>query len=180
MELNPSKSWIFPKAHTHKHMFNDIQRKGVTQNYNTKPNEKCHSAFKNSYKFQTNFKNVAPQIFALDIVDTVRLWQLSSDSQIWSCWSSCNCDMRWHWLSWSITTVTLQKFCTTHKILYLPQVLGTRYHINVIIYKYSTYIFDINMRSGSHALLHVEKSEKNDMLTAPQILHVVVWKNVKN
>jgi len=59
-----------------------------------------------------------------------------------------------------IATVTLQKFCTTHKILYLPQVLGSRYHINMIIYKYSIYIFDMNMRSGSHALLHVEKSEK--------------------
>ena len=73
MELNPSKSWLFPKAHTHKHMFDDIQRKGVTRNHNTKPNEKCHGAFKNSYKFRTNFKNVAPQVFALDIVDAVRL-----------------------------------------------------------------------------------------------------------
>jgi len=30
----------------------------------------------------------------------------------------------------------------------------------MIIYKYSMYIFDMNMRSGSHALLHVGKSEK--------------------
>jgi len=44
----------------------------------------------------------------------------------------------------------------------------------MIIYKYSIYIFDMSMRSGSHALLHVEKSEKIDILTAPQILHVVV------
>ena len=41
-----------------------------------------------------------------------------------------------------------------------PQVLETSYHINMIIYKYSIYIFDMNMRSGSHALLHVGKSEK--------------------
>jgi len=57
-------------------------------------------------------------------------------------------------------TVTLQNFCTTQKIIYLPQVLETSYHINMIIYKYSIYIFDMNMRSGSHALLHVGKSEK--------------------
>ena len=60
----------------------------------------------------------------------------------------------------SKATVTLQKFCTTQKIIYLPQVLETSYHINVIIYKYSIYIFDMNMRFGSHALLHVGKSEK--------------------
>jgi len=57
-------------------------------------------------------------------------------------------------------TVTLQKFCTTQKIIYLPQILETSYHINMIICKYSIYIFDMNMRSGSHALLHVGKSEK--------------------
>jgi len=57
-------------------------------------------------------------------------------------------------------TVTLQKFCTTQKILYLPQVLGTSYHINMIIYNNSIYTFEMNMRSGSHALLHVKKSEK--------------------
>ncbi|EDQ99252.1 uncharacterized protein LACBIDRAFT_316752 [Laccaria bicolor S238N-H82] len=71
MPFNPAKSWSFPKAHTHKHMFDDIQRKGVTRNYNTKPNEKCHGAFKNSYKFRTNFKNVAPQILKFDHADLV-------------------------------------------------------------------------------------------------------------
>jgi len=50
----------------------------------------------------------------------------------------------------------------------------------LIIYKYSIYIFDMNRRSGSHALLHAGKSEKNEVLTAPQILHVRVWKNMKN
>jgi len=38
------------------------------------------------------------------------------------------------------------------------------------------------MRSGSHALLHVEKSEKMRFfifLTAMKILHVRVWKNMK-
>jgi len=65
-----------------------------------------------------------------------------------------DCTHFWH------LTVTLQKFCTTQKIIYLPQVLETSYHINMIIYKYSIYIFDMNMRSGSHALFHVRKSEK--------------------
>jgi len=59
-----------------------------------------------------------------------------------------------------LPTVTLQKFCTTQKILYLSQVLGTSYHINMIIYKYYIYIFKMNMRSGSHALLHVGKNKK--------------------
>ena len=39
-------------------------------------------------------------------------------------------------------------------------------------YRYSIYILDMNMRSGSHALLHVEKSEKNGVLRVLQILHV--------
>ena len=38
----------------------------------------------------------------------------------------------------------------------------------------------MNMRSGSHALLHVEKSEKNEVLRVLQILHVRVYKNMKN
>ena len=38
----------------------------------------------------------------------------------------------------------------------------------------------MNMRSGSHALLHVEKSEKNGVLRVLQILHVRVYKNMKN
>ena len=50
----------------------------------------------------------------------------------------------------------------------------------MIIYIYSIYIFDMNMRSGSHALLHVEKSENNGVLRVLQILHVMVYKNLKN
>ena len=38
----------------------------------------------------------------------------------------------------------------------------------------------MNMRSGSHALLHVEKSEKNGALRVLQILHVRVYKNMRN
>ena len=50
----------------------------------------------------------------------------------------------------------------------------------MIIYIYSIYVSDINMRSESHALLHVEKSEKNGVLRVLQILHVRVYKNMKN
>ena len=38
----------------------------------------------------------------------------------------------------------------------------------------------MNMRSGSHALLHVEKSEKNGVLRVLQIHHVRVHKNMKS
>ena len=48
----------------------------------------------------------------------------------------------------------LGKSLAQHKIiLYLSQVLGNSHHIYMIIYIYSRYIFDMNMRSGSHALL---------------------------
>ncbi|KAF9455170.1 hypothetical protein BDZ94DRAFT_1146294, partial [Collybia nuda] len=43
------KSWNFPKNHTHGHLFKDIEEKGVTQNYNTKFNEKAHGPLKTSY-----------------------------------------------------------------------------------------------------------------------------------
>ena len=38
----------------------------------------------------------------------------------------------------------------------------------------------MNMTSGSHALLHVEKSEHNGVLRVLQRLHVRVYKNMKN
>jgi len=41
----------------------------------------------------------------------------------------------------------------------------------MIIYKYSIYIFDMNMRFGYHALLHVGKSKKSEVLKSPQILY---------
>ncbi len=36
--------------------------KGVTQNYNTKPNEKMHGPLKDAYQLRTNFKEVAEQV----------------------------------------------------------------------------------------------------------------------
>ena len=56
------KNWNFIKAHGHKHVFDDIVAKGVTRNYNTKPNEKMHGALKTTYQCRTNFRDVAPQV----------------------------------------------------------------------------------------------------------------------
>ncbi|KAK0186796.1 hypothetical protein F5146DRAFT_1143188 [Armillaria mellea] len=44
------KVWNFPKLHSPKHLFNDIEAKGITLNYNTKPNESMHRSFKESYQ----------------------------------------------------------------------------------------------------------------------------------
>ncbi|KAG1761876.1 hypothetical protein EDD22DRAFT_731513, partial [Suillus occidentalis] len=62
----PNKSWSFPKKHLVAHLFDDIMAKGVTCNYNTMPNEKCHGPLKASYQYQTNFKDVVPQILCAD------------------------------------------------------------------------------------------------------------------
>ncbi|KAJ7841566.1 hypothetical protein B0H14DRAFT_3693937 [Mycena olivaceomarginata] len=56
------KSWEFPKIHVHKHVFDDIQRKGAARNFGTKIDEALHGSARNTYLRQTNFKNVAPQI----------------------------------------------------------------------------------------------------------------------
>ncbi|KIN98821.1 hypothetical protein M404DRAFT_966485 [Pisolithus tinctorius Marx 270] len=60
------KNWNFPKNHTCMHMFDDIEAKGVTHNFNTKPNEKMHGPLKEAYQKQTNFKDVAQQILNVD------------------------------------------------------------------------------------------------------------------
>ncbi|KAG2116966.1 hypothetical protein DEU56DRAFT_874124 [Suillus clintonianus] len=67
-QLQPEtfKNWNFPKKHLISHIFNDILAKGVTRNYNTKPNEKMHSALRKIYLQRTNFKNVASQILHYD------------------------------------------------------------------------------------------------------------------
>ncbi|KAK0437439.1 uncharacterized protein EV420DRAFT_1669760 [Desarmillaria tabescens] len=49
--INPgAKSWNFPKVHSHQHVVDDILQKGVTLNYNTKPNEKMHGPLKDAYQ----------------------------------------------------------------------------------------------------------------------------------
>lgn len=50
------------KIHTHLHTYNNIEDKGVTRNYDTKPNEKAHGPLKDSYQLRTNFKEVAGQV----------------------------------------------------------------------------------------------------------------------
>ncbi|KAI0055128.1 hypothetical protein BV25DRAFT_1816053 [Artomyces pyxidatus] len=60
------KNWAFPKMHTHVHLFDDIEAKGVSRNFNTKPNEKLHRPLKQSYQLRTNFKDVAKQILRVD------------------------------------------------------------------------------------------------------------------
>ena len=44
------------------HVFDDIEAKGVTRNFNTKPNKKMHEPLKESYQLRTNFKDVADQV----------------------------------------------------------------------------------------------------------------------
>ncbi|KAI0290729.1 hypothetical protein BC826DRAFT_911593, partial [Russula brevipes] len=56
------KNWNFPKMHALVHSFDDIEAKGASRNYNTKPNEKLHGPLKKSYLMRTNFRNVAPQV----------------------------------------------------------------------------------------------------------------------
>ncbi|CAA7269458.1 unnamed protein product [Cyclocybe aegerita] len=44
--FNVLKNWNVPKGHTHQHAFNDIENKGVTQNYNTKLGKKKNAPLK--------------------------------------------------------------------------------------------------------------------------------------
>ena len=44
------------------HIFDDVEAKGATRNYNTKPNEKMHGSLKDSYLLRTNFRDVAEQV----------------------------------------------------------------------------------------------------------------------
>ncbi|KAI9433794.1 hypothetical protein BJY52DRAFT_1131964, partial [Lactarius psammicola] len=55
------RDWNYPKMHALVHSFNDIEVKGASRNYNTKPNEKLHGPIRKLYN-RTNFKNVASQI----------------------------------------------------------------------------------------------------------------------
>lgn len=66
-ELYPLKDWNFPKNHTHSHGIEDIWRKGVTKNFNTKPFEKMHGQLKKIYLRQTNFRDVDDQVWFLVI-----------------------------------------------------------------------------------------------------------------
>ncbi|KAH9061804.1 hypothetical protein EDB83DRAFT_2506592 [Lactarius deliciosus] len=67
------QAWDFPKMHALVHSFNDIEMKGATRNYNTKPNEKLHGHIKKAYARRTNFKDVAPQILKIEHAKFVSL-----------------------------------------------------------------------------------------------------------
>ncbi|KAG2030095.1 hypothetical protein BDR03DRAFT_1017528 [Suillus americanus] len=60
------KDWNFPKLHMMTHIFDDIEAKGASRNYNTKPNEQMHGPLKDWYQDQTNFKDFAEQILRID------------------------------------------------------------------------------------------------------------------
>ncbi|KAI6027992.1 hypothetical protein BKA83DRAFT_4462562 [Pisolithus microcarpus] len=68
---NTKKNWNFPKNHMRAHAFDDIEAKGVTRNFSTKPNEKMHGPLKEKYQRHTNFKNVADQILDIDHLELV-------------------------------------------------------------------------------------------------------------
>ncbi|KAG2144052.1 hypothetical protein BD769DRAFT_1625688 [Suillus cothurnatus] len=67
------KNWNFPKLHMDLHIFDDIEVKGATRNYNTKPNEKMHGSLKDSYLLCMNFRDVAEQILHIN------MWQVVTD-----------------------------------------------------------------------------------------------------
>ncbi|KAG1836159.1 hypothetical protein F4604DRAFT_2008209 [Suillus subluteus] len=60
------KNWNFPKLHMTTHIFDDIEAKGATRNYNIKLYEQMHGPLKDWYLNQTNFKNIAEQILRID------------------------------------------------------------------------------------------------------------------
>ncbi len=60
--LTPQKNWNFPKNHMHAHVYEDIRRKGVTKNYNTKYSESMHGPLKVSYQLRSNFKEPEAQV----------------------------------------------------------------------------------------------------------------------
>ncbi|KAG1781489.1 hypothetical protein EV702DRAFT_1041997 [Suillus placidus] len=72
------KNWNFPKHHLAVHLFDNIKAKGVTRNFNTKPNEKAYRPLKRSYQLRTNFKQVADQVGHLLLLLDLYHWSLVS------------------------------------------------------------------------------------------------------
>ena len=63
-------------------MFDDIEAKGATRNYDTKPNESLHGPLCDSYQLHTNFKDIASQVSIAYPHHTSRQITMSfSDSQ---------------------------------------------------------------------------------------------------
>ncbi|KAG1733838.1 hypothetical protein EDB19DRAFT_1896555 [Suillus lakei] len=71
--VESDKNWNFLKLHMGSHIFDDVEAKGATRNYNTKPNEKMHGSLKDSYLLRTNFRDVAEQILCINT------WQVAAD-----------------------------------------------------------------------------------------------------
>ncbi|KAG1893062.1 uncharacterized protein F5891DRAFT_1131386 [Suillus fuscotomentosus] len=81
------KLWNFPKKHLSAHLFDDIEAKGVTQNYNTKLNKKMHGPLKDAYQDHTNFKNFAEQLSCLNaqklsLLDASDLPEIDSETEL--------------------------------------------------------------------------------------------------
>ena len=60
---NRQKSWKFPKFHLLGHAFDSIDEKGVTTNYNTKPNEHEHGETRITFE-SGNQKDVGAQVIS--------------------------------------------------------------------------------------------------------------------
>ncbi|KAG0696460.1 hypothetical protein DFH29DRAFT_984607 [Suillus ampliporus] len=69
-----NKNWKLPKLHMSVHIFDNIEAKRATCNYNMKLNEKMHGLLKDSYSMRTNFRDVAPQILRINH------WQVVAES----------------------------------------------------------------------------------------------------
>ncbi|KAJ7184441.1 hypothetical protein C8R46DRAFT_1064066 [Mycena filopes] len=65
------KNWNFPKFHARRHAFDDVERKGASRNYATKPSESMHGTIRDTYHRLTNFKDITPQLAKHDHRRTV-------------------------------------------------------------------------------------------------------------
>ncbi|KAG1774375.1 hypothetical protein EV702DRAFT_1180794 [Suillus placidus] len=76
--LQPDKNWSFPKIHLAAHLFDDIEAKGATRNYNTKPNKKCHGPLKESYSTLNQFQKCCTTSYYIQILRADH-WSLISE-----------------------------------------------------------------------------------------------------
>ncbi|KAJ6631086.1 hypothetical protein B0H10DRAFT_1773471 [Mycena sp. CBHHK59/15] len=60
------KNWNFPKKHSRRHAFTDMENKEATRNFGMKISESMHGAICVTYHRLTNFKNVTPQLVKHD------------------------------------------------------------------------------------------------------------------
>ncbi|KAJ7142942.1 hypothetical protein C8R44DRAFT_726235 [Mycena epipterygia] len=68
------KNWNFLKFHACHHAFNDIKKKGASQNFGMKTSESMYGAVQNTYHKMTNFKDVTPQLVKQDYRRTVAMF----------------------------------------------------------------------------------------------------------